>query len=76
MNFYDFEGVGVPPAKARAAMKRLQSCLSRCSYGTCGKYEGAWRHDARHGCGVFTYPDGRKTAREYNEGVLVSELEQ
>eukprot|EP01120_Amphizonella_sp_Union-15-10_P001735 TRINITY_DN11888_c0_g1_i1.p1 TRINITY_DN11888_c0_g1~~TRINITY_DN11888_c0_g1_i1.p1 ORF type:complete len:347 (+),score=44.01 TRINITY_DN11888_c0_g1_i1:35-1042(+) len=38
-----------------------------------GKYEGPWYRGVRHGCGVFTWPSGFKTMREYKNGVLIAE---
>jgi len=48
----------------------LVFCADQKAYG---KYEGTWYRGKQDGCGIFTWPNGTKTMRQYNEGVLVSE---
>jgi len=40
-----------------------------------GEYEGQFDNDKRHGCGIFTYPNGICSVREYYFGEFVSEFE-
>jgi hypothetical protein len=37
-----------------------------------GSFAGGFRNGKKHGCGVFTWLDGTKTIREYQNDVLVA----
>jgi len=39
------------------------------------KYVGRFLNSKRHGCGEFTWPNGLKTLREYNNGNIIAERE-
>jgi len=38
-----------------------------------GSYTGGWRNNVCHGVGIFRWPDGSKTMRDYFNGSLVTE---
>jgi len=38
-----------------------------------GNYEGPYLKNKKHGCGIFTWPTGLQTMREYSNDVLISE---
>jgi len=38
-----------------------------------GSYTGGWRNNVIHGVGIFRWPDGSKTMRDYFNGSLVTE---
>jgi len=49
--------------------------LTMCGNGlNNGTFAGTWKNGKEHGCGIFTWPSGFKTLRQYQEGKLVSEV--
>jgi hypothetical protein len=38
-------------------------------------YEGGWKNGNRHGIGIYTYPNGRKEKREYEDDKLKRVIE-
>jgi len=44
-----------------------------CDQTLNSKYEGLWQNGKEDGCGIFTWPSGIKTTRQYQNGLLISE---